>query len=85
MCARAPTCMHAYLELYDGLVDWDVLSRAYIHMHACTYFYILTYIQDYVMAFMMGTHSRLGADSPLLLLDRDIAVCIAQIIIADKW
>jgi hypothetical protein len=43
------------------------------------------HMQDYAMAFMMGTHSRLGADSPVLLLDRDIAACIAQIIIADKW
>ncbi len=47
--------------------------------------YIYTYIQDYVMAFMMGTHSHLGADSPVLLLDPFVAVCIAQIIIADKW
>ncbi len=47
--------------------------------------YIYTYTQDYVMAFMMGTHSRLGADSPVLLLDPLVAACIAQIIIADKW
>jgi hypothetical protein len=37
------------------------------------------------MAFMMGTHTRLGADSHLLLLDNDIIQAIAQIIIADKW
>ncbi len=36
MCARAPTCMHAYLELFDGLIEWDVLACAYIHIHACT-------------------------------------------------
>jgi hypothetical protein len=47
--------------------------------------YIFTYIQDYVMAFMMGTHSRLGADSPVLLLDPLVAASIAQFIIADKW
>jgi hypothetical protein len=41
--------------------------------------------QDFVEAFMMGTHARLGAHSPVLLLDHDIAVSIAQIIIADKW
>jgi hypothetical protein len=42
-------------------------------------------IQDFVEAFMMGTHSRLGANSPLLLLDPYLAVSIAQIIIADRW
>ncbi len=83
MHARAPTCMQAYLELYDGLVDWDVFACAYIH--TCVQMYIYTYIQDYVMAFMMGTHSRLGADSPVLLLDPLVAACIGQIIIADKW
>ncbi len=77
--------MHVYLELCDGLVDWDVLACAYIHIHAYIFIHTHTYIQDYVMAFMMGTHSRLGADSSVLLLDRDIAACIAQIIIADKW
>jgi hypothetical protein len=34
---------------------------------------------------MMGMHARLGADSPVLLLDRDIAVSISRNIIADKW
>ena len=38
-----------------------------------------------MVALMMGTHLRLGAESPLLMLDRDIAASIAQIIIADKW
>ena len=42
-------------------------------------------VQDFVVAFMMGTHSRLGAGSPLLLLDPYIAACIAQMIIADSW
>jgi hypothetical protein len=37
------------------------------------------------MAFMMGTHARLGADSPVLLLDPYVAESIAKIIIADKW
>ncbi len=92
MYARAPACMHAYPELCDGLVDWDVFACAYIHIRDVhtytfmrTYLYMHTYIQDYVMAFMMGTHSRLGADSPVLLLDPLVAACIAQIIIADKW
>ncbi len=57
----------------------------FINTYACVHIYIHPYIQDYVMTFMMGTHPRLGADSPVLLLDHDIAVCIAQIIIADKW
>ncbi len=42
-------------------------------------------IQGFVEAFMMGTHARLGAHSPVLLLDHDIAVSIAQIIMADRW
>ncbi len=42
-------------------------------------------IQDFLIAFMMGTHARLGAHSPVLLLDPYLAVCIAQIIIADRW
>ncbi len=48
---------------------------------------LYTYIhtQDFVVAFMMGTHSRLGADSPVLLLDPYIAASIAKIIAADKW
>jgi hypothetical protein len=37
------------------------------------------------MAFMMGTHQSLGAHSPVLLLDPDLVVSIAHIIIADKW
>jgi hypothetical protein len=44
-----------------------------------------TSTQDFVEAFMMGTHARLGANSPVLLLNHDIAVSIAQIIIADRW
>ena len=43
------------------------------------------YVQDFVVAFMMGTHSRLGADSPLRLLDHDVASSIARIMIADRW
>ena len=42
-------------------------------------------IQGFVEAFMMGTHARLGAHSPVLLLDPYLAVSIAQIIIADRW
>jgi hypothetical protein len=34
---------------------------------------------------MMGTHSRLGAGSPVLLLEAYVAASIAQIMIADKW
>jgi hypothetical protein len=34
---------------------------------------------------MMGTHSNLGAQSPVLLLDAYIAELIAKIIVADKW
>jgi hypothetical protein len=44
-----------------------------------------TSTQDFVEAFMMGTHAHLGAHSPVLLLDPYLAVSIAQIIIADRW
>ena len=42
-------------------------------------------LQAWVVALMMGTHSRLGADSPLLLLDPYMAAHIVQIVIANKW
>jgi hypothetical protein len=48
-------------------------------------FFQLAFTQDFVEAFMMGTHARLGAHSPVLLLDPYLAVSIAQIIIADRW
>ena len=51
-------------------------------------FHIPTYpslVQDFVVALMMGTHSRLGADSPLLLLGPYIAACIGQLFVADRW
>ncbi len=51
----------------------------YIHI------YVHTRVQDYVMALMMGTHARLGAHSRVLLLDRDVVVSIAHMIIADRW
>jgi hypothetical protein len=34
---------------------------------------------------MMGTRSRFGACSPVLLLDAYVAASVAQIIVADKW
>jgi hypothetical protein len=53
---------------------------------AQTWFFFLTALtQGFVVALMMGTHARLGAHSPVLLLDPYLAVCIAQIIIADRW
>ena len=52
-----------------------------IDTYACTF----AYMQNYVVALMMGTHSRLGADSRLLLLDPYMAACIAQMFIADRW
>jgi hypothetical protein len=41
--------------------------------------------QDYIVALMMGTHSRLGSKSPLVMLEKDIVELIAQIIIRDRW
>ncbi len=85
MHAHQHAYIHAYFELCDGYVDWDVIACAHIHIHAYIFIHSHIYIQDYVTALMMGTHSRLGADSPVLLLDPLVAACIAQIIIADKW
>jgi hypothetical protein len=81
------TCMHAYQHacMHIWTFATAMLIGTYLHVHTCMHMYIYTYIQDYVMAFMMGTHSRLGADSPVLLLDPLVAASIAQIIIADKW
>jgi hypothetical protein len=42
-------------------------------------------LQSFVLAFMMGTHSRLGAGSPVRLLDDLMAASIAQSIIPDRW
>ena len=59
----------------------------YTRRHTLTHTYTLTTLspQEFVLAFMMGTHSRLGARSPVLLLDAYVAASIAQIIVADKW
>ena len=52
--------------------------RAFVHAHvSCS--------QDLIVAFMMGTHARLNADSPLRLLDDHLVACIAQMAIADRW
>ena len=42
-------------------------------------------MQGFVLALVMGTHSRLGADSPVLLLHHDVVVSIADILMADIW
>ncbi len=81
--ARAPLCIHAYGVLWRPC--WLGRICVCMHTYTCARVYICAYIQDYVMALMMGTHSRLGADSPVLLLDPLVAESIAQIIIADKW
>jgi hypothetical protein len=36
-------------------------------------------MQDFVVAFMMGLHCRLGADSPVSILGDDITTDIAKI------
>ncbi len=43
------------------------------------------HIQDYVLAFVMGTHLRLGESSRVLLLDPCLALSIAKSCITDKW
>jgi hypothetical protein len=47
---------------------------------------LLLLSQDRVLAFMMGTHSRLGADSPVLMFDAHLASTIAESVTsADRW
>ena len=41
--------------------------------------------QDWILAFMMGTHARLNADSPLQPLDDHLVASIAQMAMADRW
>jgi hypothetical protein len=45
----------------------------------------MSLVQEFLLAFMMGTHSCLGANSPVLLLDANVAAVIAQLITADSW
>ncbi len=80
--------IHTHTYSYSCRTMWWPSWWGRIHIfkqYICVHTYTCIHMQDYVMAFMMGTHSRLGADSPVLLLDPLVAACIAQIIIADKW
>ncbi len=45
----------------------------------------VAFLQDFILAFMMGTHSRLGAHSHVLLLDTDMALKLVKSLAADKW
>ena len=42
-------------------------------------------VQDFVLALMMGTHLRLGADSGVQVLGDDMLASIARILMADRW
>ena len=42
-------------------------------------------VQDFVLALMMGTHSRLGADSGVLLWDALVTASIGDMLVADRW
>ncbi len=59
----------------------------HIYVYLSRFFLLVTlsFVQDFVLAFMMGTHSRLGAGSHVLLLDPNISALIAQSIIPDRW
>ncbi len=60
-------------------------------MHVCRVFSIIVQHAhankrtEFVVSFMMGTRSRFGACSPVLLLDAYVAASVAQIIVTDKW
>ena len=68
-------CIHGYT--HENLKAHNV--DPYIHMHA------YAHIQDFILAFMMGTHERVGADSPVRLLDPHVSMVIAHTFSADKW
>ncbi len=87
-----------HIHTYTSCAPVHMCVRAYVCMSVCMYIVVsIRYwahkvtqtqyksIQGFVEAFMMGTHARLGAHSPVLQLDPYLAVSIAQIIIADRW
>ena len=67
--ARTHTCRHSFNHIFR--------RTSGISSASCS--------QDLIVAFMMGTHARLNADSPLGLLDDHLVACIAQMAIADRW
>ncbi len=59
----------------------------YIYMHtyahfSCTFMQVK---QDFMLAFMMGTHERLGMASPVMMMDPLLAASVCQIIINNQW
>jgi hypothetical protein len=85
------TYEHACKQRYTSICYYQT------HLHVCVCVYLtynvphmilLCYVilpQSFLLAFMMGTHSRVGAGSPLQLVDPYIVASIAQSIIDDKW
>jgi hypothetical protein len=51
--------------------------RSSSHIHA--------YKQEYVLALLMGTHARLGANSPVFMLNHQITWNISEIVKAQRW
>jgi hypothetical protein len=60
-------------------------SSVYVLQTLLTLFLVLQTLQSLILAFMMGTHTRLGFRSPVLNLDSYISVFIAQAAMADAW
>jgi hypothetical protein len=81
-------CMYAYVEWVFLWVQARIVhslpSPSYV-AHENVIQTSCKILQGFVEAFIMGTHARLGAHSPVVLLDPYLAVSIAQIIIADRW
>jgi hypothetical protein len=82
-------CVHTYMHIFRAgfSPSWWGCMRTYtlINMYACIHTYIHTRIQGWILAFLMGSHARLGADSPVINLDPNTAEYIVNIIRADKW
>jgi len=90
LVALADALDQDFLPMCTRIVSFilHACAQHLIHTHQQTFSYtykIILTTQDFVMAFMMGTHARLGTHSPVLLLDPYLAVSIAQVIIADRW
>ena len=89
--------IHTYIHIYICIYICTLNTHTYVwqrerHTHTIPDFSTLiscmlsvSCSQNLIVAFMMGTHARLNADSPLRLLDDHLVACIAQMAMADRW
>jgi hypothetical protein len=79
VCTKFP-CGYLFLYVY-ACVSFLRISYASMDMYVCmrVYTYVIHNTLQATLAFMMGTHTRLGASSPLSQLDPCIAAFIARL------